>query len=207
MQIAELSAIPLSHRGKAVAQMVHENQFDKAGERYITHPLRVELNLHSFPGFSELTAAEKQVASNAAWMHDVLEDSVEAGWPQLTGKDLSHWGFDKETVNVVELLSKNLAARVADGSDVDIDEYLTSLAGNKIARMVKICDTTDNCNHERVKRLSDLGASDKFITYIERLELIGLSKDDWAWVLSRIQVPASQQLSEAIPSIQQLEEQ
>ena len=75
-------------RAIGIACEAHAGQFDKGGEPYILHPLRLMLRM--------ATEAERITAV----LHDVVEDS------QFTIEDLIAEGFAREIVNAVAALSK-----------------------------------------------------------------------------------------------------
>ncbi len=75
-------------RAIAIAAEAHAGQTDKAGERYILHPLRVML------------AMETDVERIVAVLHDVVEDSG------ITLQDLRDEGFAEEAVAAIDALTK-----------------------------------------------------------------------------------------------------
>ncbi len=55
-----------------IARKAHQGQFDKAGEPYINHPLRV---------MEKMTTEEEKIV---AILRDVVEDANSADWPAAT---------------------------------------------------------------------------------------------------------------------------
>jgi (p)ppGpp synthase/HD superfamily hydrolase len=108
-----------------LATQLHQGQKDKAGEEYILHPLRIMLKMN--------TEEERIVAV----LHDVVEDT------SATLEILKEQGFSERVIEAVHLLTK-------DGVKPYLD-YLKDIAGNKIARKVKIADLQDNMDINRLK--------------------------------------------------------
>lgn len=107
----------------------HKGQFDKAGQPYILHPLRVMANLGR-------EANETQRIS--AVLHDIVEDT------EVTFQDLRDQGFGEEVVQAVDALTKRPHEK---------DDYMVAIqrvSQNETARRVKIADLTDNLDLSRI---------------------------------------------------------
>ena len=117
----------------AFAALQHEGQTDKAGSPYILHPLRVLNNLGHGATLSEQLAAV---------LHDVVEDCA------VTLGELRRMGYAAEVIEAVDALTKR-PEEVAD-----YEAAIRPLAGNPIARRVKIADLTDNLDLRRIAELS-----------------------------------------------------
>lgn len=111
----------------------HEGQFDKAGEKYILHPLHIALQMD--------TEEEKIVAL----LHDVLEDT------DATEKDLEDLGLTKETIKHIKCLTRP--------KDVPYMEYIKKIALDKVAKKVKLKDLEHNMDTSRFKGSSDKAQS------------------------------------------------
>lgn len=110
----------------AVAQLCHKGQFDKGGEPYIWHVLRVGVKL-----LPDIDAAVAGV------LHDVLEDC-----PLVTERELLHGaGGNLEIMRVLFLLKKEPGE--------DYTGYIRHLAVHPLARKVKIADLEDNLDPRR----------------------------------------------------------
>lgn len=114
-----------------VARAAHADQVDKAQAPYIYHPERV----------ARITAGitPSEEARAAAWLHDVLEDTV------VTSADLRDVGIPETVIEVVELLTR--------GEAEDIDSYIKRLRGHPLARAVKVADLVDNSSPVRLDAL------------------------------------------------------
>lgn len=108
-----------------IAAAAHAGQFDKAGEKYILHPIRVMLQV--------ATEEEKIVAM----LHDVVEDS------EFTLEKLREEGFSDAILEAVDTLTKRVGeTRI---------EAAKRAAANHIACAVKLADNTDNSDLYRIK--------------------------------------------------------
>lgn len=116
----------LINKAIETAAKAHDGQFDKAGQPYIYHPLRVML-------YAE---GDEKVKFTAV-LHDVMEDSP------ITENDLKKEGFDDEIIMALKLLTRS------EGQDYF--EYVKNLKGNPIAKAVKLADLKDNMDMSRIK--------------------------------------------------------
>lgn len=108
-----------------IAVRAHEGQFDKAGEPYILHPLRVMLT------------CELEAERICAVLHDVIEDT------HVTYEFLRSQGFSDEVIEALECLAKN------EGEDYEA--FIDRVLKNKLACRVKLADLQDNMNISRLK--------------------------------------------------------
>lgn len=112
---------------KALAERMHEGQLDKAGQPYITHPMRVALRLRS---------PEAQVVG---WLHDTVEDTA------LTLEEVEA-RFGPDTAKAVDAVSRREGEAWED--------YLERVRANPVARQVKISDLIDNSNLGRIPHVT-----------------------------------------------------
>jgi hypothetical protein len=118
-----------SEKAYEIAKKAHLGQVDKAGEDYIKHPEKVA----SFVKTDE----EKAVA----YLHDVIEDT------ELTLEDLSEYGFSKEVIEAVDIITKKRGE--------DYQSYLNSVKKNKLARAVKLADLRHNSDLTRLIKVTE----------------------------------------------------
>lgn len=112
-------------RAIQIAAEAHAGQFDKGGEAYILHPLRVMLRMQS--------QAERIVAV----LHDVVEDS-----PDYSIEALSREGFAPEVIEAIQALTKLPGeGRVAAARRA---------AEHPLARLVKLADNAENMDLSRI---------------------------------------------------------
>jgi (p)ppGpp synthase/HD superfamily hydrolase len=110
-------------RAIALAACKHEGQRDKEGQPYILHCLRAMMRV------------EGEEAQIAAVLHDVVEDT------STTTDDLRREGFSERIIAAVEVLTHRHGDTYA--------EYVIRIAGNELARRVKLADLHDNTRLER----------------------------------------------------------
>lgn len=115
-------------RAIIIAAEAHAGQFDKAGEPYILHPLRVML------------AMNDQVARTVAVLHDVLEDC-----PSWTTDRLRENGIPMTIVSAVVTLTKREGDAYRD--------FIDRCADDPVTRMVKLADVVDNQDETRLAKL------------------------------------------------------
>jgi (p)ppGpp synthase/HD superfamily hydrolase len=143
----EISPMPTLADAIKLAVEKHGQTLDKSGrEPYILHPLRVML------------AQEGEAARMAAVLHDAVEDT------DLTFADLERAGYPAEVLDALRLLTHDPA--------VPYEEYVERLAGNSLARAVKLADLEDNMNLRRmaVLREKDHARLDRYLRAWRRLK-------------------------------------
>jgi len=109
-----------------LATYAHRGQFDKAGEPYICHPLRLMLTMS--------TLEERTVAL----LHDTVEDSP------VTLNDLREAGYSSAVVEAIE--------RLTHAEGVDYFDYVAKIKSNSLATKVKMADLRDNMNLSRIAK-------------------------------------------------------
>lgn len=107
-----------------IAAAAHSGQFDKAGEPYILHPLRVMLRVS--------TNEERM----AAVLHDVVEDT------DVTLDQLRATGFPEAVITAIDALTKH--------SGETRLEAASRAAADPIARVVKLADNAENMDVSRI---------------------------------------------------------
>ena len=117
-------------RAIEIATEAHKGQFDKAGNEYIGHPLRV----------MEMGKTEDEKI--VGMLHDVIEDT---DW---TFEALEAEGFSKEVIDALRCVTK-----VSEKENYD--DFIDRVRKNPRAVAVKINDLTDNMDIRRLPYLSD----------------------------------------------------
>ena len=117
-------------RAIEIATEAHRGQFDKVGNDYIEHPLRVMA--------AGKTTNEKIVGV----LHDVVEDS---DW---TFEQLVADGFSEEVIEALRCITK-----LSDAEPYD--KFIARVKNNKLAVAVKLNDLSDNMDIRRLPYLSD----------------------------------------------------
>ena len=118
-------------RAIAIAAEAHAGQKDRAGARYILHPIRLMIQMDS------------EDAMMAAVLHDVVENSV---W---TLDDLRKEGFSNEVLNAVDSLTHR------DKEGEDYWDYIQRAKSDPIAIKVKLADLEDNLNPDRLNEITE----------------------------------------------------
>ena len=135
-------------RAHAIAVIAHRGQVDKLGADYIEHPAAVA---------ARFDATEQTLECCAAWLHDVLEDTiVDAGL-------LRKAGVHAEVIETVELLTRHHGQG---------DEYYRRIAEHPAARAVKLSDIAHNTDPARTGRLDPDTRERLRVKYQHALELL-----------------------------------
>lgn len=117
-------------RAIEIATEAHKGQFDKAGNEYIGHPLRV----------MEMGKTEEEKIVGV--LHDVVEDT---DW---TFEKLEAEGFAPEIIAALKCVTKL-------SENENYDAFIERVRKNPLATAVKINDLTDNMDIRRLPYLSD----------------------------------------------------
>lgn len=122
-----MSTLP---RAIEIATEAHKGQFDKAGNEYIGHPLRV----------MEMGRTEEEKIVGV--LHDLIEDT---DW---TFEMLEAEGFAPEIIAALKCVTKL-------SENENYDAFIERVRKNPLATAVKINDLTDNMDIRRLPYLSD----------------------------------------------------
>lgn len=114
-----------------LAVQAHAGQYDKGGNPYVLHVLKV---MH-------YTKTQDEELQCIAVLHDVVEDSNVTWW------DLREQGMSERVINAVRALTK------IPGQGYD--EYREGVFANVDAMIVKLADLRHNTDIRRLKGISD----------------------------------------------------
>ena len=117
-------------RAIEIASEAHKGQYDKAGNDYIGHPLRV----------MDMGRSEEEKIVGV--LHDVVEDT---DW---TFEQLALEGFSQEIIEALKCVTKT-------AENENYDDFIERVKKNALATAVKINDLTDNMDIRRLPYLSD----------------------------------------------------
>lgn len=117
-------------RAIEIATEAHKGQYDKAGNDYIGHPLRV----------MEMGTTENEKIVGV--LHDVVEDT---DW---TFEALAAEGFSEEVIAALRCVTKL-------SENENYDDFIERVKNNPLAVAVKINDLSDNMDIRRLPYLSD----------------------------------------------------
>lgn len=110
-----------------LATNAHAGQFDRGGNPYILHPLKVMHYLKT----------DDEELQCMALLHDVIEDT------KTTWRDLEEIGCTERVINGVRALTKQPGQTY--------DEYKEIVFANEDAMRVKLCDLRHNTDIRRLK--------------------------------------------------------
>jgi (p)ppGpp synthase/HD superfamily hydrolase len=127
---------------KQIALNIIETAFagkkDKGGKPYIEHLKRVSENAKNyFSGQDYILELEV-----IGLLHDLLEDC-----PEWTKKHLESIFKDALVVDAIQRLTKR--------SDLNYEQYIENIKGNRFSRAVKLADLKDNMDLTRLSELSE----------------------------------------------------
>lgn len=114
-----------------LATNAHAGQFDRGGNPYILHPLRV---------MSFIKEKDEELQC-AAVIHDVIEDT------KITWQDLRDAGISERVIKTVALLTKFPGQTY--------EEYVAGLKTSKDAMIVKMADLRHNSDLRRLRGVSE----------------------------------------------------
>jgi len=195
LAINKMLDLASSERAQAIAEMVHAKQKDKAGADYIDHPRRVAENARrNMRALTDrYTEEEIELVRQAAWLHDVLEDSGKNGFSKVKAADLEAWGIDKKVIELVEVVTKTDSPEESvehRGPSLTPTPYYIAIKASPLGRVLKIADITDNHNLDRHEALEKLGGSSKVFFYKKAIDFLGLDKHERPLFEKRINLPA-----------------
>ncbi len=108
----------------ALAAVAHKGQFDKAGQPYIFHPIRLMLSVPDEP------------ARIVALLHDVVEDTP------VTMDELRALGYAEEILAALDCVTRR--------ETETYEEFIERVVPNPLARRVKLADLKDNMDLTRI---------------------------------------------------------
>ena len=117
-------------RAIEIATEAHKGQYDKAGNDYIGHPLRV----------MDMGRTEEEKIVGV--LHDVVEDT------EWTFAQLAAEGFSQEVIDALQCVTKL-------SENENYDDFIERVKKNPLATAVKINDLSDNMDIRRLPYLSD----------------------------------------------------
>lgn len=119
----------LTKKAMQICVTAHAGQLDKAGFPYVHHPLHVAESM------------DDEASTCVALLHDVLEDT------DVTAEDLIQASFPDEVIQALRLMMHE--------PDVPYMDYVREIAGNEIARKVKLADLAHNSDLSRLPEVTE----------------------------------------------------
>lgn len=128
----------------------HSGQFDRAGQPYALHCLKV---LH-------YTKSDDEEIQIIALGHDIVEDT------DTTWTELREMGFSDRVISGIDALTKRRGE--------SYDEYKIRVKANPDARKVKKADLRHNSDIRRLKGITekDLARNEKYHRFYAELEMM-----------------------------------
>ena len=117
-------------RAIEIATEAHKGQFDKAGNDYIHHPLRV------------MAAGKSTEEKIVGVLHDVVEDT---DW---SFERLAEEGFSSEVIEALRCVTKLSESE-------PYDKFIARVKANPLAVAVKLNDLSDNMDIRRLDELTE----------------------------------------------------
>jgi len=161
-----------------IAASIHANQFDKLGFPYIEHPRRVFLNSQWSLDPVTMPNHERLAGLQAAWLHDVIEDSPNDFYRAVDANDLENWGFSPRVVFLVQLLTRS--------KEVSSESYYQLILDDFTARAVKLADVADNLATWRSELLNDEARKKLRSKYDKALVALELDPIRESWFETRV---------------------
>ena len=134
-------------RAIEIAIDAHKGTYDKAGNPYILHPLRVMLSLDT----------EDEMIVGV--LHDVVEDC-----PPWSFGALAAEGFSETVIEALKSVTKH-------SDDRDYMAFIERSKSNPVGRKVKLADINDNLNTKRLKEVTEKDAK-RLTKYLKALEFL-----------------------------------
>lgn len=133
-----------------IATNAHAGQFDKGGNPYITHPLKV---MH-------YTKSSDEEIQCIAVGHDVIEDT------SVTYKDLRDAGMSERVINGIRAITKQPGQT--------LEEYKIGVMANKDAMIVKSADLRHNSDIRRLKGVTekDIERIAKYMQFYSEIQVV-----------------------------------
>jgi len=144
-----------------MATTAHHGQFDKGGNPYALHPLRVMF----------YTKSDDEEVQCIALLHDVIEDT------NITYDDFRTIGMSERVITAVKCLTK------IDGQTYE--QYKEAIFSNRDAMRVKLADLRHNSDIRRLKGIKqkDIERLVKYQTlYLQIEEKLGTPKESFLFM-------------------------
>lgn len=134
----------------------HAGQFDRGGNPYILHPLKVMYYLKS----------DDEELQCIALAHDLIEDT------DTNFTELVEMGFTKRVIEGIRALTKMPGE--------SYDEYKIRVKANRDAIRVKMCDLRHNTDIRRLKGVTekDLARMGKYHRFFMELKIMEAERED-----------------------------
>lgn len=123
--------LPQTMLALPIARKLHNGQYRRSGEPYVTHPLKVCSALISYGVDDDITLA-------SAILHDVLEDCGDQ-LPDGGQSLVREYGISEQVVETISILSKRSGL-----NDQELAAYFRKIEKNPRAALIKLADRLHN---------------------------------------------------------------
>lgn len=123
--------LPQTMLALPIAWKLHNGQYRRSGEPYVTHPLKVCSALISYGVDDDITLA-------SAILHDVLEDCGDQ-LPDGGQSLVREYGISEQVVETISILSKRSGL-----NDQELAAYFRKIEKNPQAALIKLADRLHN---------------------------------------------------------------
>jgi hypothetical protein len=159
-EIKKFLKLDIEDRVLEIATHIHAEQLDLANRPLINHILRTMENATMMPSVEQMPLEDKINLYLGAVLHRTLDHPGSSLWPKVLPSDLAEWGIPRDVLAIVECLTKDYSLIKYLGQERDQDSYLTSVAENPLARLVKIAQVADeDANRQRILWMRRIGVS------------------------------------------------
>ena len=159
-EIKKFLKLDIEDRVLEIATHIHAEQLDLANRPLINHVLRTMENATMMPSVEQMPVEDKIKLYLGAVLHKTLDHPGSSLWPKVLPSDLAEWGIPRDVLAIVECLTKDYSLIKYLGQERDQDSYLTSVAENPLARLVKIAQVADeDANRQRILWMRRIGIS------------------------------------------------
>lgn len=133
-----------------LAAIYHDGQYDRGGEPYLLHVLKVMHYLKT----------DDEELQCIAVLHDIVEDTA----IELENLEASGYNFSKRIIDGIQALTK------INGESYD--DYLERVMSNRDAVLVKMCDLRHNMDIRRLKGVTpkDMKRIEKYAKAYQKLK-------------------------------------
>jgi len=133
-------------RAISIASKAHQNQFDKAGEPYILHPLAVMQDVMHKEDKYKIVAILHDVIEDTSWFLETSDENCIYDFA-IANPGIGPIEISEEIYQALKLLTHE--------KYIPYQEYIVNLSNNIIATRIKLADLKHNSDIMRLKGIED----------------------------------------------------
>ena len=191
-EIKKFLKLDIEDRVLEIATLVHAEELDLANRPLINHVLRTMENATMMPSVEQMPLEDKINLYLGAVLHRTLDHPGSSLWPKVLPSDLAEWGIPRDVLAIVECLTKDYSLIKYLGQERDQDSYLTSVAENPLARLVKIAQVADQeASKGRILWMNRIGVTPEtdFDDWFKTTRAMNLSEEELDLYLAKAHNP------------------